>query len=139
MAGLAVRAAEGQSADGPFRIVELVGEADVASRVLKDVMDAEVAARPPLLVVDMSRLTFIDSWALHVILTAWKRLRAAGCVLTLAGPAGSVRRVLGLTGADSMVAVYDSLQEASRFPRTTSAAGRGAPPPATRGGDAVRP
>lgn len=137
MAGLAVRATERQSAGGPFRVVELVGEADIASRQLKDVLDAEVAARPPLLVIDMSRLTFMDSWALHLILAAWKQLRATGCVLALAGAAGSVRRVLELTGAVSMVAVYDSMQEASRFPRTAPAAGCTPSPPVTHGGDAM--
>ena len=103
------------SAEGPFRLVELSGEADMTSRHLKDVLDAEVAARPLLLVVDLSRLTFMDSWAMHTILSAARSLRGAGGTLTLAGPSGEVRRVLELTGADTLVGVYASVQEASAY------------------------
>jgi len=71
----------------------------VTTRQLEDVLGAEVAARPPLLVVDLSRLTFVDSWALHVILAARRDLGAAGRALALAVPAGAVRMVLELTGA----------------------------------------
>jgi anti-anti-sigma factor len=110
---LVVSTSAGQSADGPFRLVELVGEADMTSLRLKEVMDAEAAACPRLLLVDMSRLTFMDSSALHVILAAWKKLNGAGSVLALVGPSGPVRRVLELSGADSMVGIYDSVQEAS--------------------------
>jgi anti-anti-sigma regulatory factor len=49
-----------------------------------------------LLVVDMSRLTVIDSWALRVIVGAWRELQAAGCALALAGPTDRAwRRVAG--------------------------------------------
>jgi anti-anti-sigma regulatory factor len=40
------------------------------------------------MVVDMSRLTFIESWALHVILAAWHNLKEAGGVLALASRKG---------------------------------------------------
>ena len=85
----------------------------MTSRHLKDVLDAEVAAAPLLLVVDLSRLTFMDSWAMHTILVAARSLRGAGGTLTLAGPSGEVRRVLELSGADTLVGVYASVQEAS--------------------------
>ena len=81
-------------------------------RHLKDLLDAEVAAGPLLLVVDMSRLTFMDSWSLHAILTAWRALRSAGGTLVLAGPTGEVRRILELSGADTLVTIRDSVQEA---------------------------
>jgi len=102
------------SAEGPLRLIELAGEADMTSRHLKDLLDAEVAAGPPLMVVDLSRLTFMDSWALHTILAAARKLRGAGGALALAAPLGEVRRVLQLSGADTLVDVYASVQEASR-------------------------
>ena len=102
-----------QSDEGPFRLVELAGEADVTARQLKDVLDAEVAAGPRLVVVDLSRLTFMDSWALHAILTAGRSLRAAGGALVLAGPTGEIRRLLELTGADTLVTVHASVQDAA--------------------------
>ncbi len=102
-----------ESAQGPFRLLELAGEADITCRHLQEALDAEVAARPPLLVVDLSKLTFLDSWALHSILAASSELRAAGGSLALSSPTGEVRRVLELTGADTLIPVYESLQEAS--------------------------
>ena len=63
------------------------------ARHLQEALDAEVAARPPLLVVDLSKLTFLDSWALHSILAASSELRAAGGSLALSSPTGEVRRV----------------------------------------------
>jgi anti-anti-sigma factor len=101
------------SAEGSLRLIELAGEADMTSRHLKDLLEAEVAARPPLIVVDLSRLTFMDSWALHTILAAARKLRGAGGMLALAAPSGEVRRILELSGADTLVDVYASVQEAS--------------------------
>ena len=85
----------------------------MTARHLKDVLDAEVAAGPKLLIVDLSRLTFMDSWARHVSL-AGQGLRAAGGAPALAGPTGEVRRILELTGADTLVTVHASVQDASR-------------------------
>ena len=101
-----------ESAEGPFRLVELVGESDMTCRHLKDLLDAEVAAGPLLLIVDMSRLTFMDSWSLRAILTAWQDLRRVGGTLVLAGPTGEVRRILELSGADTRVTIRDSVQDA---------------------------
>jgi len=86
----------------------------MTSRQLKDVLDAEVASGPKLVVVELSRLTFMDSWALHVILRAGRSLRAAGGTLVLASPTGEVRRLLALTGADTIVTVHASVQDAAR-------------------------
>ena len=100
------------SAEGPTRVVTLAGEADVTARHLQDALAAEAAAGSLLLVVDLSRLTFMDSWALQVVLKAAQSLRRAGGRLVLAGPSGGVRRILELTGAGTLVPVYDSVQDA---------------------------
>jgi anti-sigma B factor antagonist len=113
VAGLAVCAAERDSDGGPFRLVELAGEADLTCQQLKDVLDAEVAAGPLLLVVDLSRLTFMDSWALNAVLTAGRRLAVAGGAMALASPSGEVSRLLELTGANTLVSVYGSVREAA--------------------------
>ena len=59
--GLSV-SVSGDDADGGSRIVvRLAGEADVTTRALGDVLSAETAKRPRLLLVDVSGLAFIDS------------------------------------------------------------------------------
>jgi anti-anti-sigma factor len=113
MAGLKVSVAAAGSVQAPYRLVGLDGEADVTSAALKQVLDEEVAAGPALLVVDLSRLTFLDSWALHVILVAGQRLRGAGGGLALAAPTGVVRRILDISGADTLVPVAGSVAEAA--------------------------
>ena len=101
------------SQERPLRLVTLAGEADMTCLHLKDLLDAEVAAKPALLVVDLSRLSFMDSWALHTILAAARELRDAGGALVLAGPSEAIRRVLELSGANTLIDVYASVQEAS--------------------------
>ena len=118
MTHLVASATAVESTEGPFRLVELAGEADMTCRHLKDLLDAEVAAKPLLLVVDLSGLTFMDSWSLHTILTAWRTLRSGGGTLMLAGPTGEVRRILELSGVDTLVTIRDSLQEAVGRPAT---------------------
>jgi hypothetical protein len=46
-----------------------------------EVLGAEAAKKPRLLLVDVSGLTFIDSAALHEIVRAHRELRAEGCLL----------------------------------------------------------
>jgi anti-anti-sigma factor len=55
----------------------------------------------------------MDSWALHTILAAARKLRGTGGTLALAAPFAAVRRMLELSGADTLVDVYASVQEAS--------------------------
>jgi hypothetical protein len=75
-----------ESAEGPFRLVELAGEADMTTPQLAGVLGADVAAGPPLLVVDLSRPDVHGLLGLHVILTAGRDLRAAAAVLATAMP-----------------------------------------------------
>ena len=64
---------------GSRTVVRLAGEADVTARALAEVLDAQAAKKPRLLLVDVSGLTFIDSAALHQIVQAHRKLRADGC------------------------------------------------------------
>jgi anti-sigma B factor antagonist len=94
--------------DGSRTVVRLVGEADVTTAALAEVLGAEAAKKPRLLVVDMSGLTFIDSAALHEIVQAHRKLRADGGLLALAGPSRSVARILQLSAIDQVIPVRAS-------------------------------
>jgi anti-anti-sigma factor len=93
-------------------VVRLVGEADVTTSVLGDVLGAEAAKKARLLLVDVSGLTFIDSAALHEIVRAYRRLRADGCLLALVSPTPSVARILQLSAIDQVIPVHASVEEA---------------------------
>jgi anti-anti-sigma factor len=103
-----------ESGSEPYTLVELVGEADVTnSDDLHEVLDAEVAKRPRMLIIDLSGLRFMDSSALHVILRANRAMDRQGGVVALACPRDPVAKMLRLTAADQLIPVYSSVSEAS--------------------------
>ena len=61
---------------------------------------AETARQPEcrFLRVDVSQLTFIDSYALGALMSARTSAAAAGVTLTLAAPSGPVRKAIEVTG-----------------------------------------
>ena len=95
-------------------MLRLVGEADLTTRALSEVLTAEAAKKPRLFLVDMSGLTFIDSAALHEIVRAHRQLRAVGCLLALVSPSPMVARVLQLSGLDQVIPVRASAEEDPR-------------------------
>jgi anti-anti-sigma factor len=97
---------------GPRTVVRLVGEADVTTRVLRDVLGAEAARKPRLLLVDVSGLSFIDSAALYEIVQAYRKLRVDGCLLALVSPSPWVSRILQLSALDQVIPVHASAEEA---------------------------
>ena len=52
----------------------------------------------------MSRLTFVDSTGLRVILAGRERLQGIGATLALDGASGVVERVLEMTGLRGLLA-----------------------------------
>jgi anti-sigma B factor antagonist len=95
-----------ENCEGSSRtVVRLVGEADVTTPALAEILAAETAKKPRLLLVDISGLTFIDSAALHEIVQAHRKLRADGCELALIGPTRAVARILQLSALDQVIPV----------------------------------
>jgi len=110
---LAASVSTAESDGGPYTLVELTGEADVTNcEALREVLDAQVSRAPRTLVIDMERLRFMDSSALHVILQATRALDRQGGVLALARPTETVARMLHLTATDQLIPVYPTVREA---------------------------
>jgi anti-sigma B factor antagonist len=110
---LAASVSTAESDGGPYTLVELTGEADVTNcESLREVLDAQVSRAPRTLVIDMERLKFMDSSALHVILQATRALDRQGGVLALARPTETVARMLHLTATDQLIPVYPTVREA---------------------------
>jgi anti-sigma B factor antagonist len=110
---LSVSASVEDGPGGPRTVVRLAGEADVTTQALADVLEAEGAKRPRLLLIDASALTFIDSAAIHQIVLAHRRLRASDGQLALISPSLPVARVLQLSGLDTVIPVHASVDEAA--------------------------
>ena len=97
-----------------YALVILCGEGDVTVRGrLRAALTASVAAGGPDLVVDLSRLGFIDASCVHELWRASRQLQQNGGLLKLAAPQPLVARVLSLCGADRGIGVHDSVAGAA--------------------------
>ena len=91
---------ESSTADGSY-VLRVTGEIDRSNSDLLAVCMTEAeASRAPQIVVDLSRLRFMDSSGLRVLLGAAERGRVGGYGdrLSLVAPSRGVRRVIELTG-----------------------------------------
>jgi stage II sporulation protein AA (anti-sigma F factor antagonist) len=96
--------------DGDRAIVTVRGDLDlqVAERVVAEIEKVEEGA-PPLLVIDLSGLSFLDSSGMGVIAAAQARAVEAGRRIVLVRPPYSVRRAFELSGFDDVIEVVDDL------------------------------
>ncbi|MFB9963775.1 STAS domain-containing protein [Sinosporangium siamense] len=66
---------------------------------------------PTRVVIDMSAVDFCDSTGMNVLLSALKRLKERGGALEVAAPRPAVRKILQVTGLDSVFTVHDAVPE----------------------------
>jgi anti-sigma B factor antagonist len=99
---------------GTPAVVPLPAEIDITNA--EEVLDRICAALETgsaTVIADMTATTFCDSSGVRHLLLAHRRASASGTQLRFAVPAASpVRRILAFTGADQVVAVYPTLDEA---------------------------
>ena len=101
-----------QRVDGAATIVTVDGELDVhtAPRLASALTDASAAGRP--LVVDCSRVPFMDSTGLSVFVAARNQSEASGTGFAVVVTEPAVRKVFAITGLDSVIAIHESLEAA---------------------------
>lgn len=81
--------------------VHVEGELDMATAPrLSQVLHAALDARPAVLAVDLTTLSFVDSTGIRVLITVQQRAAAQGCRFVLRSPTRSVLKALRLTGVD---------------------------------------
>jgi anti-anti-sigma factor len=90
--------------------VALVGELDLSSvaKVQEELRRIEASA-PPTLVVDLSKLTFLDSTGLRCIVTADERARAEGRRIVIVRGPDAVQRVFAITRLDDRLEMVDDV------------------------------
>jgi anti-anti-sigma factor len=93
---------------GDEQVIELTGELDLdgAERVTEELVRAE-GTDARRIILDLSRLRFIDSTGIRLILAAHGRSRADGDRLALIRGPRSVHRVFELTGIDDRLPFED--------------------------------
>ena len=92
---------------GHRAVLTLSGELDIATaETVQLAVDRVVEAGAAEIWIDFSRVAFMDSTGLRVLLTAHRQLRTRSRSLAIVCPPGPVRRVFTLAGLDQALAIY---------------------------------
>jgi anti-sigma B factor antagonist len=85
-------------------VLRVEGELDLASaRQLEQAIAYARRSAPPLLVLDLEKLRFIDMAGLRVMLAAYQEAENEGQQLVLAHVPGRIRRVLALAEVEDLL------------------------------------
>jgi anti-sigma B factor antagonist len=94
-------------------IVELEGEVDIySSPRFKEALSQGIGAGATRILVDLAKVTFIDSTALGVVVGGVKGMRARGGTLDVVCRDENIRRIFEITGLDRILGMYHSRDEA---------------------------
>ncbi|MDQ1712879.1 MAG: anti-sigma factor antagonist [Frankiaceae bacterium] len=97
---------------GRHVVLAVNGEVDVATAPALRHLLTEALTESPSIVIDLDAVPFMDSTGLGVLVGACNRARVAGSTLVLARPQPIVRNALRLVQVDTVIDVYDSLEDA---------------------------
>jgi anti-anti-sigma factor len=101
------------NASGTALTVQVGGDMDwQAASFLRARLLEEITAAHRRVVLDLSAVSFCDSAGLNVLLWAWRLVDQAGSELVLACVPVRVQRTMAMTGVDTVVRVYDTVDEA---------------------------
>lgn len=94
-------------------VVEVAGELDVfTSARLRAVLFEPALCGGPHVVVDLARVTFMDSTSIGVLVAARRWLGSRDAELTMVCSEGPVLKVLGLVGLDKVFRICATVDEA---------------------------
>ncbi len=94
---------------GDNTIVTISGEIDLytAPRLHGELTALIADGKPARVVVDMSGVEFCDSTGMNVLLSCLRRARERGGELEIAVPQPAVRKILQVTGLDSVFTLIE--------------------------------
>jgi anti-sigma B factor antagonist len=102
--------------NGDAVVVTLAGELDLYNaEAVRNVLIEECARKPARLVIDLSRVEFIDSTALGVLIEARTKLENRRSFL-LAAPGLETHRALQISGLDQHLSVHETVDDALDTP-----------------------
>jgi anti-sigma B factor antagonist len=94
--------------------VAVRGELDMSTApLLAESLDAAIRDSTGPFVVDLTKLAFLDSSGVNVLLRARALLGRGDREIVVVCPPGQVRRVLELVGIDDLFAIYGTREEAA--------------------------
>jgi anti-anti-sigma factor len=98
---------------GPVGVIELSGEIDIYNcGEIRKLIDAYITRTIVRIIVDMGRVTYIDSSTIGVFLAELKRLCAQGGNLRLLNLTGAPRHVLEMARLEELFPPFDDEKKA---------------------------
>jgi anti-sigma B factor antagonist len=96
-------------------VLELSGplQMGVECKQLELALDQLIRDKQTRIVLDLSKLTKLDSGGLGKLVNCFSRIKTAGGALCLAGTTGMIDGVLKLAHADQFLKAYPTAQEAA--------------------------
>lgn len=96
-------------------MIELEGEVDVyTAPQLKQQVIGVLESGAKELIVDLTKVDYLDSTALGVLIGGLKRMREVDGNMMLICPSPRIRRVFEITGLDKIFDIYDTQADAER-------------------------
>jgi anti-sigma B factor antagonist len=94
-------------------IVAISGEIDLKNGTqLRELLLRLVADQPPMLVISLELVTFLDSTGLATLVATNRQARELDVEVRVTAPAAGPRRVLDISGLDNAFAIYPNLAAA---------------------------
>ena len=98
-----------ERADNGVAVVALAGEVDLYTAPrFREVLFQAIEGGGAVVVVDLTGVSFVDSTALGVLVSGGRRLEQAAGRLAIGCPDKRIRRILEITGLDTVLDVYPS-------------------------------
>ena len=94
--------------------VALDGRFDIAGAQEVDGRFAEIAEKAKILVIDLSKVSFLASLGVRTLMVSAKTIIRRGAYIAVAGANEGVEKVLRLTGYDELVGLYPDSDAAAR-------------------------
>lgn len=99
--------------DQELPIIELEGEVDVyTAPQLKQQMISLLEGGTQEMLVDLTKVEYLDSTALGVLIGGLKRMREKDGNMVLICPSPRIRRVFEITGLDKIFEIFNNIEEA---------------------------
>ena len=95
---------------GDHPVVSAAGELDAWSlEAFREAVEGVLHDNPKCVIVDLTKVSFMDSGALHILVRACNELRADGKLFAIAN--GIPERLIRIAGLDRLIAVRSTLEE----------------------------
>lgn len=99
-----------QRDEGSARIISVFGV--IEERSLKEFDDVLAAHGAAKVVLDLTRLDYINSQGISVLLAAWRRARREGGSFVLGAPRGAVRKIFEIAHIGNFIPTRETIEEA---------------------------